>query len=594
LAQAILKKNKSLLPQSVQSGLSHTFSMTTSGFEHVIFAFLVLASLLQDISAAQAGWATMWATTNQDLIGASCEFANAPVNSLSDPVLASYLRTSYHCAIGEEYGIGEHCGKCYRLTSTNNNGRHGTPGQVGSAVIMVSNSGAGGSNHFDCILESFQEITGATSGVFDITYEQTECTDVSGLPTIINWADQNAWYCKMMFENIGGWGSLHTVYACLDGGNCKYLQRFSGQTWTGCPVGTGSTMTFTLTQQSPAGKTSEILCTCSVGSWPWPTGTRCECPSNFVSGWSSETPTTTPATTGSCTTLGQDCRGSKCCSDPGLTCFEKDQWWASCRASCTPGVDHSEAPEYQTPWSCSVLSDDVLTTASTTSPSTASTTSPSSCMTPGQDCRTSKCCSDSGFTCYEKNQWWASCKASCTPGIDQNDPPEHQTPWSCVALSKEAIVSGQTIFLRTHAGSGKMIDIQDSTVRARWVDHGEWKAVLIQKAGGGTILSRDTVFLKAVHTGAFLDVQDESVQARWNETGTWQSLVVEKQFGDGALSPNDVVCFKAHTGKHIDVYDGEVQARWDDCGLWQQMRIETIATRRLRSEIPKVKKPLIV
>jgi len=215
-------------------------------------------------------------------------------------------------------------------------------------------------------------------------------------------------------------------------------------------------------------------------------------------------------------------------------------------------------------------------------------------MTPGQDCRTSKCCSDSGFTCYEKNQWWASCKASCTPGIDQNDPPEHQTPWSCVALSKEAIVSGQTIFLRTHAGSGKMIDIQDSTVRARWVDHGEWQAVLIQKAGGGAILSRDTVFLKAVHTGAFLDVQDESVQARWNETGTWQSLVVEKQFGDGALSPTDVVCFKAHTGKHIDVYDGELQARWDDCGLWQQMRIETIATRRLRSEIPKVKKPLIV
>merc|ERR1719265_1522852 len=159
----------------------------------------------------------MWNDTNQALIGSTCEYANPPVNSITDTVLASYLRSGYHCAIGDEFGKGEHCGKCYRVTSLSNNGRHGTPGSRGSAVVMVSSAGAGGSNHFDCILNSFREITGAKTGIFDISYEETECTDISGLPTIINFADQNAWYCKMMFENIGGWGSLDSVRTCLDG-----------------------------------------------------------------------------------------------------------------------------------------------------------------------------------------------------------------------------------------------------------------------------------------------------------------------------------------------------------------------------------------
>merc|ERR1719162_488271 len=216
------------------------------------FAFYAVTST----ATSMQGWATMWSTTNQDLIGAACEYASTPVNSVVDEVLASYLRTGYHCAIGEEFGKGEHCGKCYRLRSLNDAGRHGTPGSADSAVIMVSNSGAGGTNHFDCILDGFQAITSATTGVFDITYEETACNEVSGVPTIINWADQNAYYCKMMFENIGGWGSLDAVRACLDGSKCSNLHRFAGQTWTGCPTGTGSTIDFTLTQRIPSGEVS--------------------------------------------------------------------------------------------------------------------------------------------------------------------------------------------------------------------------------------------------------------------------------------------------------------------------------------------------
>jgi len=229
------------------------------------------------------GTLTMWATQGA-LLGAQCEYANSPINSLTDPVLPSYLRSGFHCAIGDSspgFGKGEHCGTCYKLTSSNDNGISGTPGSRGSAVVMVSNGGAGGSAHFDCILDSFKDITGAETGIFDVEFEQAPCDDVAGGPVVINWADQNAYYCKMMFENIGGWGQLESVRACLDDTKCTQMQQFAGATWTGCPVGTGSSMSFELVQRSPSGIELGISCTCP-GSWPWPTGMRCTCPSNFV------------------------------------------------------------------------------------------------------------------------------------------------------------------------------------------------------------------------------------------------------------------------------------------------------------------------
>jgi len=224
----------------------------------------------------------MWAS-NDALIGAQCEYANAPINSVTSPVLPTYLKSGFHCAIGDVspgFGVGENCGKCYRLTSLSDSGTSGTPGSAGSAVVMVSNGGAGGSAHFDCILEGFQAVTGASTGVFAIEFHETTCDAVVGAPVVINWADQNAWYCKMMFENIGGWGSLDSVTACLDGTACQELQQFSGATWTGCPPGKGNSMIFNLTQVSPWGAKSTVTCTCQM-AWPWLTGQQCECPENF-------------------------------------------------------------------------------------------------------------------------------------------------------------------------------------------------------------------------------------------------------------------------------------------------------------------------
>jgi len=228
------------------------------------------------------GHLTMWAT-NDNLIGAQCEYANSPVNSITDPVLPKYLRSGFHCAIGDSnpaFGKGEHCGKCYELVSTSDTGTGGTPGKASSAVIMVSNGGAGGDAHFDCIMEGFYGITTARTGIFDVKFRETPCSEVAGPPVAINWADKNAYYCKMMFENIGGWGSLEGVRACIDGTKCQDLQRFAGATWSNCPQGTGDSITFEFTQTPPSGTSKKVSCSCP-GSWPWDTGYRCKCQQNF-------------------------------------------------------------------------------------------------------------------------------------------------------------------------------------------------------------------------------------------------------------------------------------------------------------------------
>eukprot|EP00438_Fugacium_kawagutii_P017207 Skav235567 [mRNA] locus=scaffold612:6501:9648:+ [translate_table: standard] len=127
-----------------------------------------------------------------------------------------------------------------------------------------------------------------------------------------------------------------------------------------------------------------------------------------------------------CSPEGQNCLSTGCCTDEGYKCYEKDQYWSGCRPSCQPGQPApTDPPEYRTPWSCSVVG----------------------CSTLQEDCRSSGCCADESYTCYEKNSDWAGCRQSCeanqvnpydppdqqTPWscIDQNDPPEYQTPWSC-------------------------------------------------------------------------------------------------------------------------------------------------------------------
>jgi len=59
--------------------------------------------------------------------------------------------------------------------------------------------------------------------------------------------------------------------------------------------------------------------------------------------------------TGTCSDKDENCRATSCCSKSGWKCFEKNKEWASCRPSCTPGINPDDHPDYLTPWTCKVL-----------------------------------------------------------------------------------------------------------------------------------------------------------------------------------------------------------------------------------------------
>lgn len=56
------------------------------------------------------------------------------------------------------------------------------------------------------------------------------------------------------------------------------------------------------------------------------------------------------------------------------------------------------------------------------------------CSAEGDLCLETGCCSNPDMTCYIKHSKWASCRKECTPGIDDSEPAEYQTPWSCLVV----------------------------------------------------------------------------------------------------------------------------------------------------------------
>jgi len=66
-----------------------------------------------------------------------------------------------------------------------------------------------------------------------------------------------------------------------------------------------------------------------------------------------------------------------------------------------------------------------------------SPTCPPRCSSLIENCRDTKCCNDGSLQCYEKDYMWASCKASCKPGKDPNDPKGLRSNWSCRLLGSQ-------------------------------------------------------------------------------------------------------------------------------------------------------------
>jgi len=57
------------------------------------------------------------------------------------------------------------------------------------------------------------------------------------------------------------------------------------------------------------------------------------------------------------------------------------------------------------------------------------------CPGVGVNCSAARCCNETKLTCFTKNDEYAACKKSCTPGeIDTKDPVDFRTAWSCEVL----------------------------------------------------------------------------------------------------------------------------------------------------------------
>jgi len=120
-----------------------------------------------------------------------------------------------------------------------------------------------------------------------------------------------------------------------------------------------------------------------------------------------------------CAIAGEGCLKSRCCKDPNLVCYQKDDNWADCRTHCEKGkIDPKSPKDLQAPWSCKQIE---------------------KCSKAGEGCLETGCCRDPTRTCYMKNAEWADCRKSCKAGsIDPNSPKGTQAPWSCATRCSKA------------------------------------------------------------------------------------------------------------------------------------------------------------
>mmetsp|Transcript_47699 Transcript_47699/g.137336 ORF Transcript_47699/g.137336 Transcript_47699/m.137336 type:complete len:649 (-) Transcript_47699:75-2021(-) len=89
-----------------------------------------------------------------------------------------------------------------------------------------------------------------------------------------------------------------------------------------------------------------------------------------------------------CSAPGEDCRSTKCCSEQrgggGMTCFEQNDYYASCSKVCD-----GEG------WSCRELGNRTKTQTN--------------CAWAGEDCASQGLCCNQGFICAEKDQYFTGC-----------------------------------------------------------------------------------------------------------------------------------------------------------------------------------------
>merc|ERR1711988_577531 len=82
--------------------------------------------------------------------------------------------------------------------------------------------------------------------------------------------------------------------------------------------------------------------------------------------------------------------------------------------------------------------------------------------------------------------------------------------------------------------------------------------MMIEKEPIGALFSGDFVHLLA-HTGNRIEVEVTSVQARWPEAGLWQTFIIEN-YGGRIIYSGDTIFLRSHTEKMLHVQNTSVLA----------------------------------
>merc|ERR1712176_837352 len=244
--------------------------------------------------ASTAGKMTMWSADSDVIVGGSCEYANSAQGGLNSPAATSpYITSRHYCAVSSDlYGSGLACGRCYRVTFDGTDTTETTGcAAAGSAIIQVVDSGS--AKEFDCQETVFQEITGCTTGVMGVSYEEVEC-EGTGPATATVLECGNAWYTKMIFSGLSRAVSAASI---MIEGQSEPIQmnRNGGATWSASTPEAHSgnvDVTFTLTLDN---QDTVELADCFT-SWPQSTSASCTATSPDTD---TDTTTTTTAASGS-------------------------------------------------------------------------------------------------------------------------------------------------------------------------------------------------------------------------------------------------------------------------------------------------------
>jgi len=100
-----------------------------------------------------------------------------------------------------------------------------------------------------------------------------------------------------------------------------------------------------------------------------------------------------------CSSSEEDCSHTACCKDLSLKCYKKDDNFAGCRQSCTPGIHMRDQARFRTPWSCELVN-----------------ASQPDCASDAGNCIHLGCCRSKNHRCYMKTLSEAFCMVSKPPG----------------------------------------------------------------------------------------------------------------------------------------------------------------------------------